>query len=81
MSDPTTDVSLTVKNFLNRKRLKKTPAAIQYGVEKEPEAKLFYTKIAEKEHSKFVFEEPGFLVSTKQPWLGASLDGITKCKC
>ena len=82
--NPLTDVSLTVKNFITQKEYKENqryPDAIEYGIKEESNAKFYYSKVCEKQHSAFKLEEPGLLLSTEYSWLGASLDGIRKCSC
>ena len=80
--NPETDVTTTVRNFLCRTQpWEKSPIPVQYGIEKEKEAKLSYTKLLQKCHHGLSLEETGLLVSKRYSWLGASLDGIRKCKC
>jgi hypothetical protein len=80
--NPETDVTTTVNNFLSKSEpCERGPIPVQYGINKENEAKLSYAKLLEKSHHGFSLEETGLLVSTRHSWLGASLDGIRKCKC
>ena len=82
--NPLTDVFLTVKNFMAQKEYNENqryPDAIEHGIKEEGNAKFYYSKVCEKQHSAFKLEEPGLLISTKYPWVGASLDGIGKCSC
>jgi len=80
--NPLTDVSLTVKNFTDKTEFEENkvyPEAIQYGIKEENNAKFYYSKVSEKQHSSFELEEPGLLISRQYSWIGASLDGIRKC--
>lgn len=82
--NPLTDVSLTVKNFTNQKEFQESqvyPEAIAYGIKEEDGAKCYYSKVREKQHCSFAFEEPGLIISKHYSWIGASLDGIRKCQC
>lgn len=82
--NPLTDVSLTVKNFTALSEFEENkvyPEAIQYGIKEENNAKFYYSKVSEKQHSSFELEEPGLLISRQYSWIGASLDGIRKCQC
>ena len=82
--NPLTDVSLTVKNFIARKKYdenQRYPDAIEHGIKEECNAKFYYSKVCEKQHSAFELKEPGLLISAKYSWLGGSLDGIRKCSC
>ena len=54
--NPLTDVSLTVKNFTDKKEFEENnlyPEAIQYGIKEENNAKFYYSKVSEKQHSSF----------------------------
>ncbi|KAK2569819.1 hypothetical protein P5673_005670 [Acropora cervicornis] len=55
------------------------PEAIEYGIKEEDGAKFYYSKVSEKQHCSFEFEEPGLIISRHYSWIGASLDGSTKC--
>ena len=80
--NPDTDVSTTVHNFLSEpQEFKNPPKQIEHGIEKECEAKVNYKIILQRTHHDLTLEETGFLVSKNQSWLGASPDGIRKCKC
>ena len=82
--NPLTDVSLTVKHFIEQKEFQKSqvyPEAIEYGIKEEDSAKFCYSKVSEKQHCSFEFEEPGLIISRHYSWIGASLDGIRKCQC
>ena len=57
------------------------PEAIEYGIKEEDSAKFCYSKVSEKQHCSFEFEEPGLIISRHYSWIGASLDGIRKCQC
>ena len=57
------------------------PEAIEYGIKEEDGAKFYYSKVSEKQHCSFEFEEPGLIISRHYSWIGASLDGIRKCQC
>ena len=57
------------------------PEAIEHGIKEEENAKCHYSKLNEKKHCSFDLEEPGLLISSSYSWIGASLDGMTKCQC
>ena len=57
------------------------PAAIEHGIKEEDGAKLYHSKVNEKQHRSFEFEEPGLIIRRHYSWIGASLDGIRKCQC
>ena len=47
--NPTTDISLTVNNFVKEKdKMTTFPTAIHYGLQNERDAKFCYSKICEK---------------------------------
>jgi len=48
------------------------PEARQYGIKEENNAKFYYSKVGEKQHSSFELEEPGLLISRQFSWIGAS---------
>lgn len=82
--NPLTYVSVTVKNFTEQTEFEEKqmyPEAIQYGINEENNAKFYYSKVSEKQHSSFELEEPGLLISRQHSWIGASLDDIRKCQC
>lgn len=52
--NPNEDVSKTVKNFLTPSNKNHShPRAIQYGIEKEEQANLYYCRIMKKNPSEF----------------------------
>ena len=57
------------------------PQAIEYGIREEDGSKFYYSKVSEKQHCSFEFEEPGLIISRHHSWIGDSLDGIRKCQC
>ena len=82
--NPLTDVSLTVKHFIEQNEFQESqvyPEAIECGIKEEDSAKFCYSKVSEKQHCSFEFEEPGLIISRHYSWIGASLDGIRKCQC
>ena len=40
-----------------------------------------YSQVCEEQRTAFKLEEPGFLIRTEYPRLGASLDSIRTCSC
>lgn len=79
---PNEDVTKTVQNFLTpSNRTHHHPPAIQYGIEKEEQAKLSYCKIMKKKHRNFNLKETGLVLSSDYGWVGASPDGIRECGC
>ena len=79
--NPQEDVTKTVQNFVSPPTHMKTyPVAIQYGINKEQDAREAYIKIMRK-HANLSMEEPGLVLSGEHGWLGASPDGIRKCSC
>ena len=79
--NPGEDVTKTVHNFMSPKPLKTYPAAMEYGIRNEQDAKDAYMKIMKKKHANLTIEEPGLMLSEEHGWLGASPDGIRKCAC
>ena len=79
--NPAEDVSKTVQNFIAPKPLKTYPAAIQYGINHEQDAKDASIKIMKKKHANLTIEEPGLMLSEEHGWVGASPDSIRKCAC
>ena len=57
------------------------PQAIEYGIKEEDGSKFYYSKVSEKQHCSFEFEEPFLIISRHHSWIGDSLDGIRKCQC
>ena len=48
---------------------------------REENAKCYYSKFSEKQHSSFDLQEPGLLISSSYFWIEASQDGIGKFHC
>ena len=69
----------TARNFMSPKPLKTHPAAMEYGIRSEQDAKDAYMKIMKKKHANLTIEEPGLMLSEEHGWLGSSTDGIRKC--
>ncbi|KAK2557047.1 hypothetical protein P5673_020905 [Acropora cervicornis] len=45
------------------------PQAIEYGIKDEDGAKVYYSKVSEKQHRSFEFEEPGRIISRHHSWI------------
>ena len=52
----------TVHNFMSPKPLKTYPAAMEYGIRNEQDAKDAYMKIMKKKHANLTIEEPGLML-------------------
>ena len=57
------------------------PEDIELDIREEENAKCYYSKFSEKQHSSFDLQEPGLLISSSYFWIGASQDGIGKFHC
>ena len=57
------------------------PEDIELGIKEEENAKCYYSKFSEKQHSSFDLQEPGLLISSSYFWIEASQDGIGKFHC
>ncbi|XP_062582511.1 uncharacterized protein LOC134244264 [Saccostrea cucullata] len=58
-----------------------TTKATQYGIEKEAIARTQYVDKMFNLHTSFLCEETGLHLNPQFPYLGASPDGLVKCKC
>ena len=57
------------------------PEDIELDIKEEENAKCYYSKFSEKQHSSFDLQELGLLISSSYFWIGASQDGIGKFHC
>ena len=57
------------------------PEDIELDIKEEENAKCYYSKFSEKQHSSFDLQEPGLLISSSYFWIEASQDGIGKFHC
>ncbi|XP_063412943.1 uncharacterized protein LOC134695595 [Mytilus trossulus] len=55
--------------------------ATEFGIKMEKVAKTQYFDMFKAQHKKCSFKECGLFVSKASPFLGASPDGVVKCKC
>ena len=77
--NPVMYISLPVENFVAEKEcneIQKYPEVIKHGIKEEGNAKVYYSKVCEKQQSAFKLEDPGLPTRKKYSWLGARLDGI-----
>ena len=56
-------------------------AALKHGKSMKPHAKAKYLQLAKQKHRKLSSEEPGLLVHTQHPYIGASADVDINCAC
>ncbi|KAG0414184.1 hypothetical protein HPB47_008660 [Ixodes persulcatus] len=54
---------------------------MQWGGDNEPNAKREYRLFMERNHNDFKLEEIGFVIDTRDSFIGASPDGIWSCSC
>ena len=55
--------------------------ARDWGLKHEDSARRAYYKVESKHHHKLTLESKGFLISSKKPFIGASVDNIRTCAC
>ena len=67
-----------VNNIMNRNLF--TSAATSHGIKSEPIARQLYAN-SQKKHQSFSIINSGLIIDCKNPFLGASPDGIVSCKC
>ncbi|CAG2220106.1 unnamed protein product [Mytilus edulis] len=69
-----------VKNFLGTSISFRSDAT-EFGIKMEKVAKTQYFDRFKTQHKKSSFKDCGLFVSKASPFLGASPDGVVKCKC
>ena len=69
-----------VKGFLG-KTIEFSSAATEYGINMEKVARSQFFALFKQNHKKPSIEDCGLFTSKDHPYLGASPDGIVKCKC
>lgn len=68
-----------IKEICNPSHFKSS--ATQWGIDKEGTAKKDYLERYSKSHEDLQIEPTGFFLSQQYPFIGATPDGIVKCKC
>ena len=74
------DVTSLVKHIVGVEECRQT-ADMKHGKSLEPKAKVQYSRLMRKTHKKFTTENSGLVVSSSEPYLGASLDLVVECAC
>ena len=83
-----TDVSLLVKSLISNKatqpirQVPKDPKnSLDWGLKHESSARKAYYATEGQKHHQFSLLSKGLIISKEKPYLGASPDNITTCKC
>ena len=58
-----------------------TSKATRWGCEHEKQARDIYVKALKQHHDDFSVTDSGLVINSQWPYIGASPDGIVKCKC
>ena len=81
LANPNESCSALLNDLVSNARDLENVPPVDWGQKKESSARMPYTGIERKNHVHLTVQTTGLFVSTENPFLGCSLDGIASCRC